>query len=348
VTAIPRIQPVSVSERPFWSVMIPTYRPRPDYLERAISSVIADLPPGKDVQIEIVDDASTEFDAAAFVRRIGAAGIATSRNPERRGLAGNWNACVARARGHWVHLLHQDDFVRPGFYAAMRRGIEAVPELGAAFCDCYFVSPDGLARRYTLVRERDPGVLRDWVRHVFVQLAIQTAAVVVRRDVYEALGGYDDDFTYVLDWDMWKRIAVRYPFWYEPRPLACYQLHRSSQTSRLRRTGRNIAEIAASIERSSPLLDAVTAARVTRDARRAYSVFSLENVFESLLRDRDVEAAVAQLREARRLAPLTDIVRALARLALRSAVRPFRARRAGSEPTTITTFGRRTSVGEDV
>jgi GT2 family glycosyltransferase len=343
--AIPRIESVSASERPFWSVMIPTYRPKPDYLERVISSVLAELTPSADVQIEIVDDASPDIDVAGLLKRIGARGVAFYRNPGRLGLGGNWNACIARARGRWLHLLHQDDFVRPGFYDAMRRGIDSVPNLGAAFCDCYFVSPDGLGRRSTLIPDREPGVLSDWVRHVFVQLAIQTPAIVVRREAYEALGGYDDEFAYVPDWDMWKRIAVRSPIWYEPRPLACYQLHRSSQTSRLRRTGRNIAEIAASIERSEPLLEAGCAARVSRDARRASAVFSLENVFESLW-DRDLEAATAQLREVRRLAPLPDIARALGWLVLRSAARPLRVRLGGSA-TTVTTFGRRTVVRED-
>jgi glycosyltransferase involved in cell wall biosynthesis len=340
--AIPIIESVSDSERPFWSVMIPTYRPKADYLERAISSVLAELTPGAQVQIEIVDDASPEFDAAPLLRRIGADGIVVSRNAERLGIAANWNACIARARGRWLHLLHQDDFVRPGFYEAMRLGIESVPDLGAAFSDCVFVSPDGLGRRHTLIRRGEPGVLREWIQHVFVQLAIQTPAIVVRRDVYEALGGYDDRFAYVLDWDMWKRIAARYPVWYEPRPLACYQRHRSSQTAKLRRTGRNIAEIADCIDRSSSLLDPGSAARIARGARRAYALFSIENVFESLLGDRDVEAAAAQWREARRLAPAADLMRALARLALRSTVQPFRARLDSSAPATVSTFGRRT------
>ena len=32
------------------------------------------------------------------------------------GLAGIWNRCIERARGEWVHILHQDDIVLPGFY----------------------------------------------------------------------------------------------------------------------------------------------------------------------------------------------------------------------------------------
>lgn len=325
--AIPRIDAASGAQRPFWSVMIPTYRPRADYLARALASVTAELQPGADVHVEIVDDASPGFDPERFLADVGVTGIRAHRNDRRLGLAGNWNACVGRAQGRWVHLLHQDDFVLPGYYTAMRQGIESGSRPGAAFCDAYFVTRGGVARRRTLVRACEPGVLRDWIRHVFVQLAIQTPAMVVRRDVYEVLGGYDDDFAYALDWDMWKRIAARYPIWYEPRALAVYQLHGESQTARLRRTGRNLAEINTSIERSTALLPDARAREVSRAARRAYSVFALENVFESLIRERDREAAAAQWREARSLAPIRELARAFAWLVLRTAAEPLRRKR---------------------
>jgi glycosyltransferase involved in cell wall biosynthesis len=321
---IPKISPVSATQAPLWSVMIPTYEPRTDYLARALGSVTAQLEPGADVQIEIVDDASPAFDPHEFLRGAGAGGVTWHRNQRRQGLAGNWNTCVERARGRWVHILHQDDFVLPGFYDAMRAGVHSAPAVGAAFCDTYFVGPDHDGRTKTTIEAPRAGVLEDWRRHVFVQLAIQTAAIVVPRSTYEAVGGYDDDFSYVLDWDLWKRIAVRFPLWYEPRPLACYRTHSISQTARLRRTGRNIAEIAASIARSESLLDGGDAADISRRARRAYSVFAVESALASALQDRSPAAALAQLAEARRMSSAAEVARAVGWVALRSVVRPMR------------------------
>ena len=34
--------------------------------------------------------------------------------PQNRGLANTWNRRIERARGHWVHILHQDDIVLLG------------------------------------------------------------------------------------------------------------------------------------------------------------------------------------------------------------------------------------------
>ena len=50
-----------------------------------------------------------------------------------------------------------------------------------------------------------------------------------------------------LDWDMWQRIALAYPIWYEPELLACYRVHTGSETMRLRRMGGDFADEAKAI-----------------------------------------------------------------------------------------------------
>jgi len=45
---------------------------------------------------------------------------------------------------------------------------------------------------------------------------------VVARNSYEALAGFRQELRQTLDWEMWERIASRFPVWYEPRALAVY------------------------------------------------------------------------------------------------------------------------------
>jgi len=45
------------------------------------------------------------------------------------------NFGIDKSRGRWIHILHDDDWVMPGFYATMRRGVEMAPQsVGVAFC----------------------------------------------------------------------------------------------------------------------------------------------------------------------------------------------------------------------
>jgi len=282
--------------------MIPTYAPRADYLEQVLDGVLTQDWGSAEVQIELVDDSSPTFDPVVFLERRGDSRFTCYRQPQHAGIAGNWNTCIARARGHWVHILHQDDLVLPGFYERLREGITAEPDVGAAFCQAYEIDDEGCRHGVvSRVSQAKPGLLSDWIEHIFVGLSIQTPSIVVNRSVYEHLGGFNSDFRYVLDWDMWKRIAVQYPIWYDPKPLASYRKHRSATTTTLQRSGENVVEIRRSIEASAAYLPWSIVDEVSERARAHHTRNAIGLAWKKLSVDRDVVTAWAQLRGAHRL-----------------------------------------------
>ena len=314
------------------SVMIPTWRPVSEYLERAIRNVLDQLEPGPRLQLEIVDDSSTDFDPSAFAARFGPGSVSFHRHDRHLGLAGNWNACLARARGQWVHLLHQDDFVLPGFYSALRQGIDHHPSAAAAFCASYFADATGSGWAPNLLPMKGPGILDDWLRHVFVRLSIQCSAMIVRRDVYETLGGFDAGFSYALDWDMWKRIAVRYPIWYDPQPLACYRMHSASETWRQRLAGTDLVEIFRSIEHSAALLPQPVAVPIARRARAYYTEFAVERALDLIRCAGAWGPALHHLRIARQKSSIAAVIAALLKVMIRSGFRAL----TGNRETNLT------------
>jgi len=233
--------------RPLLSVMIPTYRPGP-YLKETLAGILAQDLGAPAMQIVIVDDASPETDVAALVRQLAPPGrIEVHRNAVNLGLAGNWNRCLKLARGEFVHLLHQDDLVLPGFYAALMAGLQW-SGTGMAFCRHDFIDAAGRPTRRSHRERWSAGILSDWLLRISQKQRIQCPAALVRRSVYEMLGGFRTDLPYALDWEMWVRIAARFPVWYEPRMLACYRRHDSSETHRLMATGKTDADALAAIE----------------------------------------------------------------------------------------------------
>ena len=230
------------SPRPFWSVMIPTYNPRADYLEATLNSVLQQDPGPEKMQIEVVDDYSNDDTASEVTRRLGAGRVTFHAESQNRGLANSWNRCIERARGHWVHILHQDDIVLPGFYDRLRKAVES-SDAGAIFCRYAFVNSIGHWIHISELHRESPGLLDDWHAKITVECAIQCAAIAVRRRVYEQLGGFFPHLHYVADWEMWQRIASRFPFCFEPSILACYRLHPNSATSRMRLTAADTREV---------------------------------------------------------------------------------------------------------
>ncbi len=302
MTAYPRIGPVPPGmPRPFWSVMIPTFDPNLEHLAQTLTSVLAQDPGGADMEIAVIDDHSCEVDPRGCLSPSLRDRISWFRQEAHVGIAGNWNTCISSARGQWVHILHQDDMVRPGFYARLRDGIGRAPAAGAAFCRDVVIDADGQEELAQVLVRDTPGLIDDWIEHVFVELHMRAPAVVVRRSVYETLGGFSPDLQYALDWDMWKRIASsKYRLWYEPAKLACYRRHSGSASFGFMRSGSNIAEIRRSIELSEPMLDPAIAAEVTRRARATYARYAAQSARRSI-KERRIMSGLAQFREARKL-----------------------------------------------
>src|SRR5436309_14845926 len=160
------------SPRPFWSVMIPTYNPQPHYLEETLRGILLQDPGPEQMQIEVIDDGSTDNTASEVVRRIAAGRVASSAERQNRRLATTWNLCVERARGNWVHILHQDDIVLPGFYERLREGAEQ-SDAGAIFCRYAVANSKGHWVGISELHRELPGLLDDWHTNITAQQLIQ-------------------------------------------------------------------------------------------------------------------------------------------------------------------------------
>ena len=209
----PAIEPVPEGlHRPFWSVMIPTYN-RAKFLEKTLKSVFDQDPGPDEMQIEVVDNCSTEGNLEVVVKKVGKNRVSFYRQLRHVGISVNWNTCINRARGHLVHILHDDDIVLPGFYRHLGEAFQSEAAVGAAFCRCIYMDEESHWQSLSLLERKTPGILADWLERIAVVQRIQTPAVVVKRRVYEDLGGFCPELFYACDWEMWKRIAARYPVW---------------------------------------------------------------------------------------------------------------------------------------
>ncbi|MGZ8216667.1 glycosyltransferase family 2 protein [Methylomagnum sp.] len=296
----PAIAPLSDGEeRPFWSVMVSVYE-RPQTIERVLSSVLRQA--DEAMQIEVVCDFSgAERQAAigAEVARVGGGRVGFFPLPVRVGHPHIFNACIARARGQWVHILHDDDWVEPGFYQALRQGIESAPEVGAAFCQQSIVSTARaeLLLWHSWAERETPGVIEDWLERIALECRVQFSAMTVRREVYETLGGFCPDAQSAFDWEMWTRIATRYPVFYVPELLVGVGRDETAETSRLIRTGEQIRDAFAALDIAARHLPADRAELLVNKSRERLAAYALE-VAGRYQSSGDAEAVLANLRAA--------------------------------------------------
>ncbi len=194
------------------SVIIPTYN-RADTVGHAVESVRAQT--FTNYEIIVVDDGSRD-NTAAVVARFGDAvryiaqlngGVAVARN---RG--------VAEARGRYVAFLDSDDAWLPAKLERQMALVAQRPELGFVYAEARAVDESG--RELGTKPAQRP--VSDTLETLLQGNFIPTLTVVARRDAVQAVGGFDPQLRGPEDYDLWMRLAARYPFAGVRETLAVY------------------------------------------------------------------------------------------------------------------------------
>jgi glycosyltransferase involved in cell wall biosynthesis len=288
------------SPRPFWSVMIPTYNPLAEYFEETLRTVLKQDPGPEQMQIEVVDDGSKDDTASEITRRVGSGRVTFHAEPQNRGLANTWNRCIERAQGHWVHILHHDDIVLPGFYDRLYHGITRDPDVGMAFCRFAIIDANGHWNRLGPLESATAGVLDNWLERVATGYHIECPAVVVKRATYEQLGGFTSELVCFLDVEMWVRIAAHAPVYYEPQILAGFRRYGDNVSAVQERTAENMEDMAKAIRIWKRYLPADSREQLEQQGRRYWADISLELAQQFFSSD-DLAACTRQLHAAKTL-----------------------------------------------
>jgi glycosyltransferase involved in cell wall biosynthesis len=274
--------------------MIPAYNCLP-YLQETLESVLVQDPGPSCMQIAVVDDCSTDGDVQGLVQAIGNNRVDYFRQPVNVGSLRNFETCLNRATGEWVHLLHGDDRVAPGFYSEIASLFQRYPEAGAAFTNTadLFMRPTGIE-----IRDRPPialkaGLLPDFLLMLAEGQKLETPSIIVKRSVYEQLGSFFA-VHYGEDWEMWARIAAHFPVAYSPKCLAQYRyLNSTSISHRYVKEGQNIRDVIKVITIINQYLPIEHRKRLKKNALRHYAVYCLSLVDSLYLTDK--RAALTQI-----------------------------------------------------
>lgn len=312
----PVIAPVAAHcARPKWSVMIPAYNCL-NYLRETLQCVLVQDAGPDHMQIVVVDDCSTDGDVHALVQAIGGARVDYFRQEENKGSLRNFETCLNLATGYWVHILHGDDLVKPGFYAEIEKLFNQFPAAGAAFTNVAHISSSNqLLYVYDrLLTER--GVIKDFAVRNAQRILVQPPAIVVKRSVYEQVGGFYAAH-YGEDWEMWTRIGAYFPIAYSPKYLASYRYYvHNSITQNSILTGQNIPDLIKVIDIMQKYIPVNQRTNIRRIARRECALYCVSLAY--LLYRTNRAAAVLQLRGALQLSQDIKVYNALGKILLSS------------------------------
>ncbi len=211
---------------PLISVVLPVYNAEP-YVAAAIGSILRQ--DYSRLEVIAIDDGSTDRSLEILERYRKADSRVLLISRENRGLVASLNEGMALARGELVARMDADDFAYPWRLSRQASLFAARPELG--FCGAVV---DMLQRGRIAPGRLDP-VFRQGLIPVlskFFTIFMHPTVVYNRRVIDQADLRYDGGYRHAEDFDLFRRLADRYPAAMMPDSLLVYRVHGGSVTSR--------------------------------------------------------------------------------------------------------------------
>jgi glycosyltransferase involved in cell wall biosynthesis len=209
-----------LKDQPLVSVVIPCYE-QAHFLGEAIESVLSQTCPRH--EIIVVDDGSTDNTSEVASSY---PGIRLVRQ-ENQGLSKARNAGIRSSKGEYLVFLDADDRLIPEALEVGLECLQAHPECAFTSGHCKVIdaggSPLSSPPQDHVEKDHYVALLRD--NYIWMP-----AMVMYRRWVFESVGGFDARVNAAADYDLYLRVARRFPVHSHDREVAEYRKHGTNMT----------------------------------------------------------------------------------------------------------------------
>ncbi len=202
------------------SIIIPAYNSM-RYLPETLESVFQQA--FYDYEIIIVDDGSHDGirDWAKQIRdpRV------TVLFQSNAGSAAARNTGIRHARGEYIAFLDADDLWDPTKLSKQVRLLDEDPKAGLVYSWITTIDEQGKPHGKTCRNSADGDVWHKLIEHDLTECGSNP---MVRRLCFQSVGLFDTNFPYAQTWEMWLRIADKFPFRVIEEPLVYYRFHENN------------------------------------------------------------------------------------------------------------------------
>jgi glycosyltransferase involved in cell wall biosynthesis len=233
---VPTALSATLVDTPRVSVIIPV-RNAKDFIDEALDSVLGQS--FQDLEVILIDDGSDDFDyfllCARDVRvrviRLSGLGVSHARN-----------AGMKLARGEFLAFLDADDVWFPGKLQAQIAYFDAHPNVGLVFGafarwvadeNGLFEKANSLTQDCSNLTEADPSRSGWLYTRLLMGLLVGMNTAIIRRDVYEAVGGFNESMRLGEDYNFWLKISRVTEMHALSGVLALYRIHGASAMHKL-------------------------------------------------------------------------------------------------------------------
>ena len=204
------------------TTIIPTFN-RGYCLAESIQSVLDQN--FSDFELIVVDDGSTD-NTAEVIKQF--SGIHKIRIKKNRGVSFARNLAIKQARGEWIAFLDSDDLWERDKLAIQMNWVECNPDYHAVYTDEIWIR-NGVRVNAMKKHRKYSG---DIFRHCLPLCIVSPSSVLLRNELLNKFGGFDESMPVCEDYDLWLRISMSFPFHFIEEKLIVKRGGHEDQLSR--------------------------------------------------------------------------------------------------------------------
>jgi len=216
------------AEPPLVSAVVPAYNAA-ETIDRCLTSLRRQTYPN--LEIVVIDDGSTDETAERVAAHLDDPRVRYFDTPHG-GRPAARNRGIAEARGEWIAWLDADDEAMPNRIFAEVEAARAAGGADVVHADGLLLAPDGTVR---FTRRNRPVAQKELPARLLAGLSgccpILNGSTLVRRGLYDRLGGYDEAFPRCQDYEFWCRCAAAGDVRFVHVPVPVVKVYRGARTA---------------------------------------------------------------------------------------------------------------------
>jgi len=224
-------KPISpMNSKPTISVVIPAYNAA-HYLSDTIHSVLAQS--YTDWELLIINDGSTDTTESVVNRYCQQDGRIQLVTKENGGVSSSRNLGATLAKGELIAFLDADDKWLPNKLAVHAEYMHSHPEVGVSFARVELMNSDGSSMNKLTSNQLTQLQPQEFL---YSNPTVTTSNVVIRRDLFHKMQGFDQTINHSEDMELLFRIASCSDFKIEGinQTLVQYRIHNTGLSSTLK------------------------------------------------------------------------------------------------------------------
>lgn len=203
------------------SIIIPTTN-RASVLKEAIDSVLEQS--YRDFELIVVDDGSTD-ETPQLLSQYGDK-IKVIRQ-ENKGVSAARNSGIAASQGEWIAFLDSDDLWKPQKLEKQVEWLKAHPQVRICHTDEIWIRNG--TRVNPMKKHAKPA---GWIFEKCLPFCVVSpSSVLIHKSVLESVGPFDETLPACEDYDLWLRVAAKFPFGFVAQKLIVKRGGHSDQLS---------------------------------------------------------------------------------------------------------------------